>query len=252
MPVEYLSVEQEARYGRFAAEPSPGELEQFFRLDSEALGRARARRRPATRLGWAVQWGTVRMLGTFLTDDPTAVPAGVVRFVAEQLGEDRAQFPGYAARRQTAYEHAWEIRDTYGYREFADGEGELREFLAARVWSSLEGARALFDRAVVWLIGSRVLLPGITTLARAVAGIRQEENERLYAALYQAVLHGLRTGLARLLEVPGNHRVSELERLRTPPRRISGKAMQHALERAREVTRWAPVRSMPPTSRQRG
>ena len=96
-----------------------------------------------------MQWGTVRMLGTFLTDDPTAVPAGVVRFVAEQLGEDRAQFPGYAARRQTAYEHAWEIRDTYGYREFADGEDELREFLAARVWSSLEGARALFDRAVV-------------------------------------------------------------------------------------------------------
>ena len=79
-----------------------------------------------------------------------------------------------------------------------------------------------------------MLLPGITTLARAVAGIRQEENERLYAALYQAVPHGLRTGLARLLEVPGNHRVSELERLRTPPRRIS-KAMQHALERAREV-----------------
>ena len=184
------------------------QLEQFFRLDSQALGRARARRRPATRLGWAVQWGTVRMLGTFLTDDPTAVPAGVVRFVAEQLGEDRAQFPGYAVRQQTAYEHAWEIRDTYGYRDFADGESDLREFLAARVWSSLEGPRALFDRAVVWLIDNRVLLPGITTLARAVGGIRQEENERLYAALYEAVPHGLRTGLARLLEVPGNRRVS--------------------------------------------
>jgi len=38
------------------------------------------------------------MLGTFLTEDPTAVPAGVVRFAAEQLGEDRAQFPGYAGR----------------------------------------------------------------------------------------------------------------------------------------------------------
>jgi hypothetical protein len=36
MPVEYLSVEQEARYGRFAAEPTPGELEQFFRLDAGA------------------------------------------------------------------------------------------------------------------------------------------------------------------------------------------------------------------------
>lgn len=118
MPVEYLSAEQEARYGRFATEPSPGELEQFFRLDSRALESARAKRRPATRLGWAVQWGTVRMLGTFLTEDPTAVPASAVRFVAEQLALDDDHFAGYGARAQTAYEHAWEIRDAYCYRDF--------------------------------------------------------------------------------------------------------------------------------------
>ena len=70
MPVEYLSVEQEARYGRFATEPNPGELERFFRLDAKALESARAKRRATTRLGWAVQWGTVRMLGTFLTEEP--------------------------------------------------------------------------------------------------------------------------------------------------------------------------------------
>lgn len=132
MPVEYLSAEQEARYGRFATEPSPGELEQFFRLDKKALGLARAKRRPATRLGWAVQWGTVRMLGAFMTEGPTAVPAAVVRFVAEQLGNDDEHFAGYGARSQTTYEHAWAIRDEYGYRDFGAGEAELREFLAAR------------------------------------------------------------------------------------------------------------------------
>ncbi|GAB1327911.1 hypothetical protein ACE1SV_22500 [Streptomyces sennicomposti] len=94
-------------------------------------------------MGWVVQWGTVRMLGTFLTEDPTAVPASVVRSVAEQFGTDDEHFAGYGARSQTAYEHAWEIRDEYGYRDFAAGEAELREFLAARVWSSLEGPRAL-------------------------------------------------------------------------------------------------------------
>jgi hypothetical protein len=76
----------------------------------------------------------------------------------------------YGARSQTAYEHAWEIRDVYGYRDFATGEEELRAFLAARVWSSL--AAASFDRAVVWLVNNRVLLPGITTLARMVAAVR--------------------------------------------------------------------------------
>ncbi|WP_043236745.1 hypothetical protein [Streptomyces violaceusniger] len=54
------------------------------------------------------------------------------------------------------------------------------------------------------------------------------------AALYEATPGGLRTDLLRLLEVPERRRVSELERLRTGPMRVSGKAMEVALERSRE------------------
>lgn len=45
------------------------------------------------------------------------------------------------------------------------------------------GPHALFDRAVMWLVNNRVLLPGVTTLARMVAAVCQEENDRLHAAL---------------------------------------------------------------------
>jgi len=83
--------------------------------------------------------------------------------------------------------------------------------------------------------GSQVLLPGITTLARMVAEVRQEENDRLYATLYRATPHELRTEMARLLEVPEKRRVSELERLRLGPMRISGRAMEYALERTQQV-----------------
>ncbi|MEV3927659.1 DUF4158 domain-containing protein [Actinomadura coerulea] len=65
MPFEFLSDEQVARYGRFPQERSPGELERFFRLDQAALEQVGERRSPAANLGWAVQWGTVRMLGCF-------------------------------------------------------------------------------------------------------------------------------------------------------------------------------------------
>ena len=61
------------------------------------------------------------MLGTFLTEEPASVPASVVAFVAGQLGEDAEDFAGYGARQQTPYKHAWEIRDAYGYRDFAAG-----------------------------------------------------------------------------------------------------------------------------------
>lgn len=75
-------------------------------------------------------------------------------------------------------------------------------------------------------MNNRVLLPGVTTLARMVAAVRQEENDRLHATLYEAVPYDLRTEMVRLLEVPEKKRVSELERLRMSPMKVSGKAMQ--------------------------
>ena len=87
MPHEYLSEEKVSRYGRFVADPTAEELEKFFFLDGAALERAQGKRRPHDRLGWSIQWGTVRMLGTFLTDSGLAgVPEVVIRYVAEQLG----------------------------------------------------------------------------------------------------------------------------------------------------------------------
>jgi hypothetical protein len=55
---------------------------------------ALTKRRPHNRLGWSVQWGTVRMLGTFLPE-PSRVPPGVAAFVADQLEIDdpRALLP---------------------------------------------------------------------------------------------------------------------------------------------------------------
>lgn len=71
------------------------ELEQFFRLDRAALDALASKRRPTTRLGWAVQWDTVRMLVVFLTEAPTQVPAGAVGFVAKQLQLDPADLADY-------------------------------------------------------------------------------------------------------------------------------------------------------------
>ena len=60
--------DQRARYRRFLTDPSPEDLERFFYLDAVALAEVANKRGPHNRLGWAVQWGTVRMLGTFLAD----------------------------------------------------------------------------------------------------------------------------------------------------------------------------------------
>ena len=62
MPVEFLSEEQAAVYGRFNGPPLQAELERYFFFDDVARELVGWRRGEHNRLGFAVQLGTVRFL----------------------------------------------------------------------------------------------------------------------------------------------------------------------------------------------
>ncbi|WP_031086334.1 Tn3 family transposase [Streptomyces sp. NRRL S-1831] len=235
MPVEFLTVEQAAKYAAYDGAPSRTELERFFFLDDADRALIEPKRRAHNRLGFAVQMTTVRFLGVFL-DDPADVPAEVVDYLAEQLGiGDASALKAYGERENTRLDHVRELRRVLEYTEFAESEAELRVWVDARAWTTGEGPKALFDAAAGWLRERRVLLPGVTTLARLVAAVREAANQRLWDTLYRLLSTGQRAVLDSLLTVPPGARVSELDRLRRGPVRISGPQMKWALERAEEI-----------------
>jgi TnpA family transposase len=242
MPVEFLSDDQAASYGKFNEEPTRPELERFFYLDDEDRKLIAKRRGDHNRLGFALQMCTVRYIGRFLPDDPLDVPWVVIEHIAEQLGiEDVSCVKAYTERKPTAYEHAWEIRDAYEYHAYEDPEWgrKFRTFLHGRAWTAhAEGPKALFDHGVGWLRRKRVLLPGVSVLAREVSEVRKIAEKRLHTTVARAAWRvdpSLPTDLVALLQTPEGRRYSYLESFRRPPTKTTGTAMKRALERVDEI-----------------
>ena len=237
MPVEFLSDNEVAAYGRFTAAPSRADLERVFFLDDEDRALVAVRRGEYSQLGFALQLVTVRWLGTFL-EDPLDVPVVVLDFVAEQLGvDDSSRVQEYTRRRTTSFEHQLLIRRVYGWVDFTVVEADFVRWMSARAWTSGDGPKAIFVDAMGWLRRRKVLLPGVTTLVRLIARLRQEAAERLWGGLEVLVTGSQRYVLEQLLEVPRGSRVSDLKRWRKGViPRASGPSIVKALDQVAEVT----------------
>jgi hypothetical protein len=189
-----------------------------------------------SKLGFALQLVTVRYLGCFLAADPLAVPTEVLDVVAAQLEiSDPSCVKRYTERDKTHLDHAWEIQQAFDLHDFASAEVELTAKLHAHAWNTGDGPTAIFHYAVRWLRENDVLLPGITTLTRLVARVREQAIRRLFTTLAEVPNEAQRELLDELLDVEPGGRVSRWERWRTGPVKASAPGMAAVLALVGEV-----------------
>jgi hypothetical protein len=236
MPVEFLTEDQQRRYGCYTEEPSPLQLARYFHFDDRDHQLIARHQSDHTRLGFAIQLSTVRFLGTFLPN-PTQVPANVVTYVANQLGLDDPTCLEHYHSRDTHWDHTTQIQQAYGYRDFHDPREVFRllRWLYSRAWLSAERPSVLFDFATARLVESKVLLPGVTTLERLVARVRDRSAARLWHLLAQLPNADQQAKLDSLLHIPAGEWSTPLDRLRRAPARVSGPALVAALHRLEEI-----------------
>ena len=253
MPVSFLSNEQRENYGRYNGVPSPDDLARYFLLDDADRALIAQKRGKHNRLGFAVQLGTVRYLGTFL-EDPLAVPMPVLHTLARQLRIKTFEDENPYSTGEQRWEHASEICAHYGYIEITERQVgfHLTRWLYALCWTGTDRPSVLFDRAVTWLVTHKVLLPGCSTLERYIARLRGRVEERLWHSLGQGISREQQKKLENLLLVPGGSRSSPLDQLRKGPVMVSTRSLVVALMRlhsVRELGIRLPVAARIPATR---
>ena len=222
MPVQFLTAEQRADFGRYVAEPTAVDLARYFHLDDADHQRLAGKRGSHNRLGFAVQLTTVRYLGRFL-DDSTQAPPNVLSTLSRQLGLAHVDsLLDYSDQRQRL-RHIEEICQHYGYREINTPFAGFRltRWLYIQCWTGTDRPIVLFERATSWLLAHKVLLPGASTLERFVAKLRQRVEQRLWHLLGQGITQESQCKLEALLSVPEGNRRSWFDQLRTGPTHIS-------------------------------
>ena len=144
MPTRLWGDLHRARYGRFPDAIGDDDIARCFHLDERDQAIITELRGAHNRLGFAAQLGTVRFIGTF-PSEITAVPPVVLDALARQLAETpAASLDDYWSGRQR-WRHVAQIRERYGFRDFADASFErfrLMRWLYALCWAGDE-ARSL-------------------------------------------------------------------------------------------------------------
>jgi TnpA family transposase len=236
MPVSFLSNEQRENYGHYTGALTTDDLARYFHLDDSDLALITLKRGDHNRLGFAVQFGTVRYLGSFL-EDPLAVPASVLQALTKQLNiREIASAPIYSASRQRL-QHAAEIKIHFGYVEITERQVgfHLTRWLYALCWTGTDRPSVLFERAVTWLVTHKVLLPGCSTLERYISRLRSRVEERLWLSLGKGISNEQQRKLESLLLVPFGSRSSPLDQLRKGPVMVSSRSLVVALMRLHSV-----------------
>ena len=205
------------------------QLARYFHFDDRDRQLIGQHRRDYNRLGFAIQLGTVRFLGTFLPE-PTEVPANVITNIANQLDIPDTTCLAHYRLRETHWDHAAEITRAYGYHDFHKPREVFRlvRWLYTRAWLSAERPSVLFDLATARLEG-KVLLPGVTVLERLVARVQDRAAARLWHLLAQLPNAAQQANLEALVAVPDGTRSRPLDQLRRAPVRVSGPCISRRL-----------------------
>lgn len=214
MPTEFLTDEQRLKYKSFPQNLTIDEIARCFLLSNYEKTLIYRLREPHNRLGYAIQLGTVRLLGFFL-DKPTEIPEEIILYVSKQLKIEPTVLAKYSTIR-TIRKHSQDIKKAYDYYDFTEQPHHWRliRWIYNQFWYTNDRPSKIFESVVSKCISLKILLPGVTSLERLVSHVKERSTIRLWRKLAFLPSKNQSKMLESLLQITSKKSVTEIENIR--------------------------------------
>lgn len=239
MPTNFLTQDQKENYGKFPKEIDEYDLAKYFLLDERDLEFIEKKRGLQNRFGFALQITSIRFLGMSF-NDLEKMPYNAKRFVANQIDVNNIKILGdYGKRDVTKREHLAEIKAFYDYSDLSEGWlFRINRMIYYKVWIGDEKPSVLFDNSVSWLLQNKILLPGITTLERIIARIRDRIYGIIWKSLSDIPSNFQKKRLNSLISIKKNSRYSNLDNYRKGPVHVSSNSINDQIDKYLSLKRF--------------
>ncbi len=241
MPVQFLSSAERDRLSQFPATINLEEIITYFTLTEEDIGQVEQQRRPANRLGYALQLCCVRYLG-FIPVDLSSIPKEVVTFLADQLRVPSSVLQDYGGRTKTVNEHFQSVLAYLGFQRPTPLDLEsLQGWLIDRALEH-DKPSLLFSLLSEKLKQEKVIRPGVTVLERMVAAARSSAHQVSLARLSELLTTERKALLDNLPEPDPSSGQTILSWLKQPAVANSPTAILEVLDKFVQLKSWSPGR----------
>ncbi len=246
MSRKLLSKEQRKYFGKFPGIPSEEQLSEYFFLDDNDLAIIDELRTETNKLGFAVQLGVLRFIGTFPRSFDE-VPYAVVEYVSKQLTINSHNFLDYFKKtlKNTRTNHINLIKERYGYQDFSStyAQNYLTTWLENRLLLSNERPSVIVDLFLSKCVNKKIVLPGITVFERFIISLKEKVESQILQKLAAVPPSQEVDNLLKLLDMPAQNTddkqlMYRLEDLRLPLESDSQKEISRGISRVKQFNQF--------------
>jgi TnpA family transposase len=224
----------QSRAGLFDPPTDPTAIVRHYTFSPEDMALIGRRRRPANRLGFAVNLAYLRFPGRTIGVEE-APHADMLAFIAQQIECEPADFGVYAQREETRREHLGELQTYLVIRAFRRADIRAVAHVAIEQATGSDRGDVIVSAMIEYLRERRILLPAAVTLEKIALAARALARKRTYKNLVEGLSRETIVRLESLLVVADSEDRTPLAWLREWPEAPRQRNLVAVVERLETV-----------------